>query len=211
MGVRRVRDLLEFILNHCEGQGYALGELTLFGIRDSSDIEKDVINDYLGFFTAKDIFVCRGTTDSGVRGVTDKSLRVAQGTFHLYEGFHKNIWSVGKHRGYEALVNDWRYCLPTSGWRDANFNFVHDAADLDVRGYFGINFHRMNLGAAPRLIGYHSIGCQVVQASKDFSYIMETVKATEHYKSLGARAAFNYLLFQKEILPQHLCSVLEGL
>ncbi len=171
--------------------------INLFGIRNSTNIENDVINDCLGYFTYNDFFLCKGTTDPGKLFVVSKKDRNKKGTFHLMEGYHERIWCIGKHRGYEALVNDWRYCKPSKGWRDANYSFTYDPKDVEVKGYFGINFHRMNKNWLVPFIGKYSSGCQVVHDNKDFEKIMRAVKET-------TQKTFSYMLFNIDEIPREL-------
>lgn len=177
-----------FLINYFEEKGYSITGFNLFGIRDESGMSKDVINDKLGFFNEKEFFICPGTTDPGVYWATSPERNKA-GTFHLLEGFHERIWTFGKHRGYDALVNDYKKCKPTWGWRDANYNFVRDAKDIEVCDYFGVNFHRMNENMIMKIIGKYSAGCQVVQNIKDFLYIYAKAKES-------GEEVFNYMLFK---------------
>jgi hypothetical protein len=175
-------------------------EITLIGIRDSKDQDKDVINDYLGFWTKKELFLVKGTTEPGVYWVKNKEERNKKGTFHLLEGFHEKIWSIGTHKGYEALTNQYPQCKPTKGWRDANYNFTRDDKDVEVCDYFGINLHRMHPVSIVDKIGKYSGGCQVVQSPKDFSYILTNIKNSLAYKK-SKKATFNYMLFTVDQLP----------
>jgi hypothetical protein len=179
---------LDEIKEYYKQNGYTIEKFNLIGFRDSSNIEKDVINDKLGFFTENELFLCSGTTDPSVYWTTSKERNKA-GTFHLLEGYHKDIWTFGKHKGYDALVNDPRKCRPTKGWRDANYNFVRDAKDVVVCDYFGVNFHRMSESVIAKLIGKYSAGCQVVQSIKDFNYIYSKAKESE-------QETFSYMLFK---------------
>lgn len=167
---------------------YEIQKFNLFGIRDESGLKDDVINDILGFFTDKELFICPGTTDPGVYW-TISSERNKKGTFHLLEGFHEKVWTFGKHKGYDAFVNDWKACKPTKGWRDANYNFTRDAKDVVVCDYFGVNFHRMHETLIAKVIGKYSAGCQVVQNPKDFQYILKQAQ-------LSGVKVFNYMLFK---------------
>jgi hypothetical protein len=176
-------------------------EITLIGIRDSKDQDKDVINDYLGFWTKKELFLVKGTTEPGVYWVKNKEERNKKGTFHLLEGFHEKIWSIGTHKGYEALVNDYRYCKKTSGWRDANYNFTRDDKDILVSGYFGINFHRAHPIAIVDRIGKYSGGCQVIQDAKNFKYILDKFKETNMFKK-NKHCTVNYQLFTINDIPK---------
>lgn len=177
---------LEQIKKYYEDNNYPVQKFNLFGIRNEEEMNKDVINDILGFFTEDEIFMCPGTTDPGVYW-TKSSERNPKGTFHLLEGFHERIWTFGKHKGYDAFVNDWKSCKPTKGWRDANYNFVRDAKDIEVCDYFGVNFHRMHENIIAKLIGKYSAGCQVVQNPKDFDYILKRAKES-------GEKVFNYCL-----------------
>lgn len=195
------KSLKKLILEYIEENNIILDEILLIGIRDSSKLKKDVINDYLGYITRNELFLAPGTTDPGVyyyeNPMNDK------GTFHLKTKFHKNIWCFGKHRGYEALVNDWRYCLPTEGWRDANFNFEFDEDDITVKGHYGINFHRMHPINIVNKIGRYSAGCQVVQDPKHFEKILNRCKQTNKYKSPG-KSIYSYLLLDIRQIPNGL-------
>lgn len=177
----------DFLIHYYKEKGYPVRPFNLFGVRDESGISKDVINDKLGFFTDAEYFICPGTTDPGVYWTLSPERNKA-GTFHLLEGFHERIWTFGKHKGYDALVNDYKKCKPTRGWRDANYNFVQDKKDIVVCDYFGVNFHRMNEKVHAKLIGKYSAGCQVVQKYDDFMYIL--LKAIE-----SGEEVFNYMLF----------------
>jgi hypothetical protein len=176
------------VLNLFRENGYPLKSFNLIGFRDESNIEKDVINDLLGFLTEKELFLCPGTTDPGVYWTTS-SERNKKGTFHLMPGYHERIWTDGTHKGYKALVNDPAKCKPTKGWRDSDYDFVRDAKDIVVCDYFGVNFHRMHANTIVKLIGKYSSGCQVVQNPKDFDYILQ--KAWE-----SAQKTFDYALFE---------------
>jgi len=192
---------IQWLTNFYSQNSHAIDQINLIGFRNSKDQELDVINDMLGFWTADMIFLCAGTTEPGVYWVKDTAKRNKQGTFHLMEGFHDSIWSVGTHKGYEALVNDYRYCKPTKGWRDANYNFVKDNKDIIVCDYFGINFHRMHPISIVDKIGKYSGGCQVVQDPKRFAEILATVKASNKYMK-NKNATFNYMLFNISQLPE---------
>jgi hypothetical protein len=192
--------LHNFIMNYFADKDLPIEEITLIGIRDSKDQEKDVINDYLGFITEKELFLCKGTTEPGVYWVKNKVERNKKGTFHLLEGFHEKIWSIGTHKGYEALTNQYPQCKPTKGWRDANYDFTRDNKDIIVCDYFGINFHRMHPVSIVDKIGKYSAGCQVVQNAKDLAYVLTNIKNSLAYKK-DKKATFNYMLFTVDQLP----------
>jgi hypothetical protein len=181
---------------------YKESEINLFGIRDYTDIDKDVINDYIGYWNNNEIVIYRGTTDPSVFYTKNQKERNERGTFHLMEGFHESIWCVGIHKGYEALVNDWRYCRPTKGWRDANYNFTRDPSDIVVYDYFGINLHRMHPTILVPFIGRYSAGCQVINSPKEFQSLLSTIKKTNMYLGTSQKTVFDYTLLNIKELPE---------
>lgn len=192
---------IEWLVDYYTQNNLKIDEVNLFGIRNSKDQDKDVINDYLGFWTMDKFFMCKGTTEPGVYWVKDKAERNKQGTFHLLEGFHEAIWCIGTHKGYEALTNTYPYCKPTKGWRDANYDFTRNDKDIVVCDYFGVNFHRMHPISIVDKIGKYSAGCQVVQKPEDFEYIKAFIKNTDMYKLTPKKTVFNYMLFTIEQIP----------
>jgi hypothetical protein len=201
------KSIIQWLENYYRQNNFEIQELNLIGIRDTSNIQQDVINDWIGFWTKETFFLTKGTTDPSVFWTTDKS-RNSQGTFHLLCGFHSRIWIVGTHAegragAHEALVNRWEHCRPTRGWRDANYNFTRDPEDVEVSGYFGINLHRMHATQIATRIGRYSAGCQVVQHPQHFAKLLQTVKKTKMYKS-NRNAAFNYCLFNIVNMPNNI-------
>jgi len=196
--------LKDFMWEYLGTRGYKHTDFPIVGIRDSTGRNQDIINDYLGFLTKDELFLTEGTTEAGVHYVENKKDRNAQGTFYLRNGYHKKIWCLGLHKGYEALVNDWRKCLPTEGWRDANYNYVYDKEDIKVRGHFGINFHRMSASVLVDKIGKYSAGCQVVRNFDDFRYIIDKFKSSGNYIENRESAVVDYMLFDLKELPENL-------
>lgn len=179
---------LQYIKQKYRENNIPIMNFNLFGIRDESGMSKDLINDKLGFFTVDELFICQGTTDPSVYWTTSSEHNKG-GTFHLLDGYHKDIWTFGTHKGYKAIVNDYKKCQPTKGWRDENYNFTRDEKDPIVCDYFGINFHRMNSKSIVKKIGKYSSGCQVVQRPNDFNYIMQRAQDSE-------QEIFSYMLFK---------------
>lgn len=180
----------DFLPEYYKTHGLPIQKFNLFGIRDESGIKQDVINDKLGFFTSDEVFICPGTTDPGAYWTTSKERNPA-GAFHLLEGYHDSVWTFGRHKGYPALVNNYKECNPTKGWRDADFNFIRGNKDVVVCDYFGVNFHRMHESAIVKLIGKYSSGCQVVQNPKDFAYILQQARQS-------GESVFSYMLFRAD-------------
>ena len=182
------RERLQYLKNKYRENNIPIMAFNLFGIRDETGIEKDAINDKLGFFTVNELFICQGTTDPSVYWTVSPEHNKG-GTFHLLEGYQENLWTFGRHKGYDALVNDYRICQPTKGWRDENYNFIRDDKDPVVCDFFGVNFHRMNSKSIVSRIGKYSSGCQVVQRPDDFNYIMQRAKDSD-------QELFSYMLFK---------------
>jgi len=193
-----IKNLKDFMLDYMDAYDYPLDELCIVGIRDKSNFKDDVINDYLGYLTKDELFLCKGTCDPGVYFYTNPMNK--KGVFHIRNGFQKNVWCFGTHGGYEALVNNSKYCLPIEGIRDSNFDYKIDETDLQVRGYFGVNFHRMLLNGLMKKIGNFSAGCQVVWNNIDFLNILKACKNTNKYKSPG-KALYSYMLFDIDEIP----------
>lgn len=199
-------DKIQWLICFYDEHKLPIQNINLIGIRNSKDQDKDVINDYLGFWSKDKFFLTKGTTEPGVYWVKDKKERNKQGTFHLLEGFHEKIWGVGVHKGYEALTNQYPQCKPTKGWRDANYDFTRDDKDVIVCDYFGINFHRMHPISIVDRVGKYSAGCQVLQDAKDLTYILSVIKESEDYK-LSKKATFNYLLLNIEDIPKEILEI----
>lgn len=199
------KNKIAWLESYYQGQNLPIQEINLIGIRDTTDIAKDIINDTLGYWTKDKIFLCRGTTDPSVFYTLDKASRHPSGTFHLDNGWHEKIWRIGTHKGYEALVNKWDSkpelcCKPTRGWRDANYNFVQDVNETLIKDWVGVNLHRMHETVLQKVIGKYSAGCQVVQDIKNFRHIIDTVKSTEMYKKQPL-VNFNYMMFLINEVP----------
>jgi len=192
---------IKWLTKYYKENGLPINEINLIGVRNPAGIEKDVINDFVGYFTKEAVVLSPGTTEPSVYWTTSGEKNTS-GTFHLKEGFHEKIWCVGTHKGYEALVNDYRYCKPTRGWRDANYNFAQDSKDVEVCDYFGINFHRMHPLAIVDKIGKYSAGCQVFQNAKNFNDMMTFIKSSQMYKGTPEKTVFNYMLFAMGTLPK---------
>ena len=181
------RERLQYLKQKYRENDIPLMKFNLFGIRNENKLDKDSINDILGFFTVDELFTCEGTTDPSVYW-TKSTERNKGGTFHLLDGYHENIWTHGIHGGYEALVNDYRKCQPTKGWRDADYNFKRGSTDPIVSDFFGVNFHRMGKDFIAKAIGKYSSGCQAVLRPDEFNYILKKAKESE-------QELFSYMLF----------------
>lgn len=168
--------------------------LNLIGIRDLTKVNS--FNDTLIWFwlnhdgsievrSTKKGF----TTDPGLKSLTNPVN--CKGCAILKEGWHKNIWTKGKHKNkYAALVQ----VNPCEVYRDNNKdgNFNLDPTTID-KGLFGINLHKANEKATSVLVDGWSAGCQVVADYVEFTVLMQAVdnalKAGQKY--------FSYMLLNK--------------
>jgi len=200
------KDKIAWLQSYYQKHNLPIQEINLIGIRNTADIDKDVINDYLGYWTKDKIFLCLGTTDPSVYYTKNTVDRNKAGTAHLDYGWHEKIWRIGTHKGYEALTNTWDSnpefcCKPTRFWRDTDFNFIRDSWDIELRDWIGINFHRMHETLIVKVIGKYSAGCQVVQDVKNFRHIIDTFKSTDMYKKQN-KVNFNYMMFTIDQMPK---------
>ena len=180
---------LEYIKNLYFKHGIPLKSINLFGIRNEEKQKKDIWNDIIGFFTEDKIYFYKGTTDPGYYWTLNPSLK--QGTAHLCLGYHNKIWKISKHRGkYTALCNRWK-CNKTRIWRDINKDTKFDKnIEKFYKGHFGINLHRASALYLLNKIGKFSAGCQVLQDSKNFNFLIsKCIESKQKY--------FSYFLFDK--------------
>lgn len=135
--------------------------LNIWGIR-SLDKETRTYNDSMVIFWQdieglwhKKIYDI--TTDPSEQNLLKPINR--KGTAILIEGQHRNLWTLGKHKGkYEALVQS----HPCTVARDNNKDKVLDIDKSTYEyGVFGINCHRASSWKIVDTIGLYSAGCQV--------------------------------------------------
>ena len=147
------------------GQGY---NLNIWGIR-SADRTSNAFNDAVYvFWLDVDINLWQlvrftATTDPGLYWREQPMHQM--GTAILKTGQYEGCWKMGKHNGYEALVQ----CKPVVVYRDNNRDNILDIAgeNVDVHaGVFGINIHRANINGRSVQVDKWSAGCQVLQNQK---------------------------------------------
>jgi len=177
----RIQRLQILYRNH----GAQLQSVNIIGLRDESNMHKDIYNDFIIAFDSKEAYMFNATTDPSVYYTQNPMDGV--GCAHLCYGYYRNAYMIGIHaKGkpyqHEALVQRGN---KVKIWRDVNKNFVQDATEPIEEGYFGINIHK-NLSTL-NLIQYSSAGCQVIQHVNDFEYFINFVK-------LHAQKFYSYLL-----------------
>lgn len=205
-----IKDFAQEIYNKIKDKSVE-GELNLIGIRNTNKL-KDIIHysDLLGYCkidsefepsgnknTRFDVFLSLGTTTPSKYWLVDKfSSGNKKGTAILKEGFYKDCFKLGYHKGNKdnpALVQN--IDLPV--YRDKNKDNYLDLDENTIdTGKFGINYHKGS-NVLSRVIGAYSAGCQV-QAKSSFykNYVLEEARK---YEKKGQKE-FNYNLFSLDLL-----------
>lgn len=200
------------VVEVCEARGYELdrraGATNIFAIEgfSSKTLSKitdtpDRWNDSIGILTfdtsgsPKILCLYEGTTEPGAYYTRNPLNR--NGAARLQLGFHKNLWSLGLHRGYEALSQVGTATLV----RDLNENGKRDDK-VSRETNNGINLHTTKTtgwrGAFNDFVGQWSAGCVVIKAPNNFKNFIQLLKEGLQYKSLGRRATYNFILLWQD-------------
>lgn len=195
----------------CLARGYSLdqrpGAINLFGIEGMTVSGKKIPdtanewNDVIGILTfdggqPRIQCIYQGTTEPG-KYYTLNPLNKG-GAARLQLGQQLSLWSVGTHRGYEALSQTG----PARLVRDKNRNYSRDDQETIERGN-GINLHTTRTtgwrGAAGAYVDKWSAGCVVVKDAAQFLSLMKQVKASLQYKENRAHK-FDFTLMWQDWL-----------
>lgn len=175
------------------------GYINLCGVRNNAT--NDTFNDDLYIYWKEDGgFKCvkaNGfTTKPGKRVIlNERGDGNKEGAAILKEGWHKEIWHIGKHKNkYTALRSD-AAVNPTVITRDDTQ--YGKGPDYELRifedktyvGYFGINFHKASNPWSDRVNGW-SAGCQVFKNSQDFDEVITMAKSAAN----NGQKKFSYFL-----------------
>ena len=162
--------------------------------RDDSETT-DQFNDiifltFIDDFGRPNVLTIKGTTKPGEHWLGDK-MGNAKGTFVLSEGYYRNCFKEGLHRGkYQCLIQSKMGIF--KGYRDNNKNGIIDYSGVlhdDVRG---LNFHTTSFLNNKDKVGAYSAGCQVAQDDKDFLMMLPVIlKSMEIYGGTVSFALFN--------------------
>lgn len=178
--------LKEALNEHYFDNNYPRQYLNIFGIRDESS--PDEWNDVIGFFTIDGIFhAFEATTDPG-RFYTLHPMNPG-GAAWMCEGFHENLWRLGKHRGYPALVQNTEVRIT----RDLRKRYR--PGNQIVAGYYGINHHRAHPVYEVASIGRYGAGCQVHRKPDDWDF------AYGHYEKVN-QPTYSYLLLNRQTVRE---------
>lgn len=198
------------IHNVCLERNYLLdtrqGAVNIIGIEGyingkKNDDAPDRWNDTILLLTYQQskphiLISCVGTTEPG-RYYTINPLN-KNGCARLQLGQQKKIWSVGRHRGYEAMQQTGAATLV----RDKNRNNFRDDA-VTVETGNGINLHTSKTtgwrGSFNSFIGQWSAGCVVVKDPNEFLQLMKLIKNSLQYKE-SPYTRFDFTLLWKDWL-----------
>jgi len=186
--------MIQYYLNLLEDKKHKVfknGEynLNLLGVR-SKDMTPNTFNDkFIVFFKVnnyQNFFIFDCTTDPGLYWLQNPMN--VNGTAIVKPGQYKGVWKLGKHKGYEALVQR----RPITVFRDSNRDKEFDFKD-EQSGLFGINCHRASSSMESKQVDKWSAGCQVFSDPYDFDIFMSVVKkAIQNYSN-----SFTYTLIEE--------------
>ena len=182
------------------------GFINLCGVRNNAT--NDTFNDTLYVYWKeggefKGICTNGFTTKPGKRVILNENGKSAKnGAAILKEGWHKDIWHIGKHQNkYTALRSTDGVTKPTAVTRDNTQYGKGPKYELRVFkektdvGYFGINFHKSKTPQGNSVNGW-SAGCQVFKVQKDFEDVLKMAQSA----SSKNQKTFSYFLVNKSVL-----------
>ncbi|WP_416674033.1 cell wall hydrolase [Egbenema bharatensis] len=209
-------DLAEKVVRCCKERGYPLhsrtGDINLIGIEGMNlngtlnDDQPDQWNDLVGILSFSsdgsphfDI-LCQGTTEPSIEHTVQRQ----QGVARLDTGYHKGLWQVGIHRGYEALAQNGNTARLV---RDRNRNHRRDDA-ITYESSRGINLHTTKTtgwrgSASPDSIGPWSAGCVVIYKPDEFLSFMKIIKQSRQYQENRAYAFDFVLLWSRWLVAEN--------
>jgi hypothetical protein len=145
---------------------------------------------YIDDFGRPNALAIKMTTKPGAYWLGDK-MGNANGTFVLAEGYYKNGFKQGKHKGqYDCLVQNGSGIF--KGHRDNNKDGIVDYDGPLYEDVTGLNFHTTSFLNDKEKVGAYSAGCQVSQDDKDHLLFMAILfKSIEIYGNKISYALFN--------------------
>ena len=206
-------DIIEKIIKIVKdggGEVYEQPEYVNFcGVRNNAT--NDTFNDTLYIYWKEGgVFkgVCTNgfTTKPGKKVVLNSDGKQnKKGAAILKEGWHKDIWHIGKHQNkYTALRSTSGVTNPTAVTRDntqfgkgPNYELRVFEEKMDI-GYFGVNFHKSSSPQGNRVNGW-SAGCQVFKVESDFNYMLDKAQKA----SSEGQKTFSYFLVNKSVLDEN--------
>jgi len=138
------------------------------------------------------VFTCPFTADPGLHYLQHPIN--AKGCAILKPGQYRGAYQIGLHRGYTAL----RQIKPVTVFRDADkdSNLDWDNVRTDT-GMHAINIHRTLADGIAATVQRFSAGCQVIQSSDDFAYVLSLVRRQK--KSIGTDIITYTLIMETDL------------
>jgi hypothetical protein len=170
--------------------------LNLFGIRHPN-LQADQFDDVVGVFYRTEqqwrIETFPATLDPGITYLQSPfSFESAQnGTFIIAPGFYPRLWTLGKFRNKNALLQ----INPVRGYRDKNRDAILDLDPKTItQGNYGILLHPhfQSVNIAKR-VQNSSAGCIVTQINDDFERIITLCqRALQYFPNHFSFAVFHF-------------------
>ena len=167
------------VMNAVMGKGYAWFrkpmDLNIIGLRNPTPtggkFDDTICVAYVDMLANDIIKHFPATTDPGIHYLTTPIN--PSGAAILALGQHRGIWNIGKHKGYDALIQ----VRPCTVVRDNNRDAFrdYDAKNTEY-GMFGINLHSVDPHEYQTTIGRWSAGCQVLPVKADKDHIYSLVR-----------------------------------
>jgi len=162
------------ILQAYQRKGYPVNQgnkkIMLTGIR-SNDQTPNIFNDTMVWVQwvgpAAKLKQAPFTTDPGLFYLENPMN--TKGTAIVKPGFYPDLWRIGIHKNYEALVQN----APVTVIRDFNRDAIIDYnSGREETGMFGIDCHRAYAVGTAQAVDNVSAGCQAVADADQFSGFM---------------------------------------
>lgn len=150
-------------------------DINLVGIRNKSTVP-DYFDDtlcvaYLDLNGYARLFTCPVTVDPSLYYI--KNPINSSGALIIKPGQYRTAYKLGKHRGYDAIVQ----VKPITVIRDFNKDGKLDfKSGREQSGCFGANIHRTLPDGIAKTVQKFSAGCQVVQSIDDFKYVYSLIR-----------------------------------
>lgn len=189
-------DLREAVFKRLDILGVKRPPFFLIGIRDESNLDKELWNDLVGYVKHESLWLTSGTTDPG-KYYQDNPMNV-KGCAHIASNmFFDKCYMIGNHGSgafkHEAFVQ----VRPMIVVRAKSIiDYLDGKTEVD-NGIFATNFH-----SSPthyEKVGRTSAGCTVVEWMKDLVHILDMFRTTDEYK-FDPTAKVGYIILNKEEL-----------
>ncbi len=171
-------------------------DLNIVGIRANTPAT-NTFNDFLtvAYIDEKQqprIFVAPGTTDPGYFWLEHPMNPL--GAAIVKEGHYPDLWQIGMHKDYQALVQVGNITVYRDNNRDDTYDL--DEKTLDT-GVFGVDLHHSSYNGVSYQVDKWSAGCQVVANIVDFLALMNLVFRQRTY---GRGTRYSYSLINEKDL-----------